>query len=108
MFGDIPVIRGSVKEEVGLEELESLIEELVLAGGLSSDDLEMAVNLRQKQSLTAARQHIQDVLSFLSTATLDCLGVDLRGALESLGEITGKNLNEEVLDRIFHDFCIGK
>jgi tRNA modification GTPase len=108
MLGDIPVIRGSVKEEIGLNELENLIEKLVLAGGLESDDLEMVVNLRQKQSLRQARQHVQEVLSCLETTTLDCLGVDLRGALESLGEVTGKNLQDEVLDRIFHDFCIGK
>jgi tRNA modification GTPase len=108
MLGNIPVIRGSVKEEIGLKELENLIEKLVLAGGLESDDLEMVVNLRQKQSLQQARQHVLEVLSCLTTTTLDCLGVDLRGALESLGEVTGKNLKDEVLDRIFHDFCIGK
>ena len=68
----------------------------------------MVVNLRQKQSLQQARQHVLEVLSCLTTTTLDCLGVDLRGALESLGEVTGKNLKDEVLDRIFHDFCIGK
>jgi len=108
MFPDIPVIRGSVKEEIGLEELESLIEQMVLAGGLNSDDLEMVVNLRQKQSLAAARQHLQDVLDTLQQVPLDCLGVDLQGALEALGEVTGKNLKEEVIDRIFHEFCIGK
>lgn len=108
IFPGIPVIRGSVKEEVGLDELEGLIEEMVLAGGLNSDDLEMAVNLRQKQSLLAARQHAQEVLDSLEKVPLDCLGVDLRGALEALGEVTGKNLKDEVLDRIFHDFCIGK
>lgn len=108
MFPDIPVIRGSVKEEIGLEELESLIEQMVLAGGLKSDDLEMVVNLRQKQSLAAARQHLQDVLDTLQQVPLDCLGVDLQGALEALGEVTGKNLKEEVIDRIFHEFCIGK
>jgi tRNA modification GTPase len=108
MLGSVPIIRGSVKEEIGLKELEDLIEELILAGGLESDDLEMVVNLRQQQSLHQARQHVQEVLSYMETTTLDCLGVDLRGALESLGEVTGKNLKEEVLDRIFHDFCIGK
>jgi tRNA modification GTPase len=108
MLGSVPIIRGSVKEEIGLKELEDLIEELILAGGLESDDLEIVVNLRQQQSLHQARQHVQEVLSYMETTTLDCLGVDLRGALESLGEVTGKNLKEEVLDRIFHDFCIGK
>lgn len=108
IFAGVRIIRGSVKEEIGLDELEESIEEMVLSGGLGSDDLEMVVNLRQKQSLQVTRQHVEEVISNLQSAPLDCLGVDLRGALESLGEITGKNLKEEVLDRIFQDFCIGK
>lgn len=108
VFQGVKVIRGSVKEEIGLEELESTMEEMILAGDLASDDLEMVVNLRHKQSLTAARHHVQEVRSNLHSVPLDCLGVDLRGALEYLGEVTGSSLNEDVLDRIFHDFCIGK
>lgn len=108
IFPDVPVIRGSVKEETGLDELEGSIEEMVLAGELNSDDLEMVVNLRQKHALTTALQHVREVLSGLQEVSLDCLGVDLQGALEALGEITGKSLKDEVLDRIFHDFCIGK
>ena len=108
LFKEVKVIRGSVKEDIGLEELEASIENMVLSGEVQADDMEIMLNMRQKQALLKARKHIEDALFALEDVPLDCLGVDIWGALESLGEITGKNLKEEVLDRIFHDFCIGK
>jgi tRNA modification GTPase len=38
----------------------------------------------------------------------DFLTIDLRGALQALGEITGETATEEIVHRIFHDFCVGK
>ncbi len=107
-FPGVKVIKVSAKEEQGIEEVEDSIEEMVLGGKLQSDDLEIMINLRQREALIRASQHLQDALKELNQVPLDCLGVDVWGALEALGEITGKNLREEVLDRMFHDFCIGK
>ena len=107
-FPGVKVIKVSAKEELGIDELEDNIEEMVLGGKLQSDDLEIMINLRQREALLRARQHLQDALKELNQVPLDCLGVDIWGALEALGEITGKNLREEVIDRMFHDFCIGK
>ncbi len=108
IFGLYHVIRGSVKDEVGLDELEKTIEKLVLSGQVQNDDLELMINLRQKNALLKAQQHIEDTISSIDNAPLDCIGVDVWGALEALGEITGKSLKEDVIQRIFHDFCIGK
>ncbi|MDD3022953.1 MAG: tRNA uridine-5-carboxymethylaminomethyl(34) synthesis GTPase MnmE [Syntrophomonadaceae bacterium] len=108
IFQGVKIIRGSVKEETGLEELEDSIEKMVLSGKLASDDLETMINLRQKAALLQAKKHLQETLEALGTFPLDCLGVDIWGALESLGQVTGKNLKEEIMDRIFHEFCIGK
>ena len=107
-FPGVKVIKVSAKEELGIDKLEDNIEEMVLGGKLQSDDLEIMINLRQREALLRARQHLQDALNELNQVPLDCLGVDIWGALEALGEITGKNLREEVLDRMFSDFCIGK
>ena len=107
-FPGLKVIKVSAKEEQGIEELEDSIEEMVLGGELQSDDLEIMINLRHREALLRAYQHLQDALQELDQVTLDCLGVDVWGALEALGEITGKNLREEVIDRMFQDFCIGK
>jgi tRNA modification GTPase len=44
----------------------------------------------------------------LSLRNLELLALDLRGALDSVGAVTGQTATDEVLDRIFSSFCIGK
>jgi tRNA modification GTPase len=107
-FPAIPIIHGSVHTDAGLEELEQTIEHMVLQGKENNAGLEIMLNVRQADALKRARQHVIDLQQELGKASLDCMGVDLWGALECLAEITGKGLKEEVIDRIFRDFCIGK
>ena len=40
--------------------------------------------------------------------SIDCIDVSLKVAWEKLGEITGENISEDIIDKIFADFCIGK
>lgn len=108
VFSGLPVIRCSMKENIGVELLEDTIENMVLAGNAEQDELELMLNMRQQKALENSAVQIEMVLSQLSPIPLDCLAVDVRGALESLHEITGRNCTEEIVDRIFHDFCIGK
>lgn len=108
LFAGVRVIRGSVKEKTGLDELVTAIKEIVTEGRGNYDGGEIIFNLRQKMALDKAREHINSARESLGQVPLDCLAVDVRGALEALGEITGKNIKEEVLNRIFRDFCIGK
>ena len=68
----------------------------------------MVVNLETKAIPGCRPPASPGCLDTLQQVPLDCLGVDLQGALEALGEVTGENLKEEVIDRIFHEFCIGK
>ena len=72
------------------------------------DGMEIMINLRQKNALLKSREHAASALQEIAAVPLDCLGVDIWGALDCLGELTGKSLKEEMIDRIFHDFCIGK
>ncbi|MEQ8173882.1 MAG: tRNA uridine-5-carboxymethylaminomethyl(34) synthesis GTPase MnmE [Syntrophomonadaceae bacterium] len=102
------VIWVSVKEGQGLELLENTIEEMVFSGLLEGEDYEVAFNLRQKRSMEKGVKSLEDGLNNMGTLPLDCLAVDIGGTLESLGEISGKSLKEDVINRIFHDFCIGK
>lgn len=108
LFPEEIVIRASVKEEYGLDELEQAIEAMVLPVSQRLDGMEIMINLRQKTALLKSRALAENALRELGSAPLDCLGVDIWGALECLGEISGRSLKEEVIDRIFHDFCIGK
>lgn len=102
------VVWVSAKQGQGLELLEVTIEEMAFTGILEGEDYEVAFNLRQKRSTERAIKILEEALSNLGTLPLDCLAVDIGGALESLGEISGKSLREDVINRIFKDFCIGK
>lgn len=108
LFQDVKVIRGSVINEVGLEELEIAIEEKALKGTLSGDGMDIMINLRQREALERTREQVVNARQSMGGVPLDCLAIDVWGALETLGEIKGKTLKEDVIDRIFSEFCIGK
>ncbi len=108
LFQDVRVIRGSVINEIGMEELELAVEEKVLGGILPADGLDIMINLRQKEALERTREQLENALQTIGRVSLDCLAIDVWGALETLGEIRGKTLKEDVIDRIFSEFCIGK
>ncbi|MGB9803912.1 MAG: hypothetical protein ACPLUI_08895, partial [Desulfofundulus sp.] len=60
-------------------------------------------------ALTRCYEHLQEVLRALSAGeNLDLVAIDLKAAWEALGEITGTTVAEDIIDRIFRDFCIGK
>ncbi len=64
---------------------------------------------RHKQALQQALKYLRESLGTLQAGLpLDLIAVDLYHALEALGEITGETVRENVLDRIFAEFCIGK
>ncbi len=107
-FPELKVIWASTKEDIGIQELEDVIEKMAVTGLMDYDNLGLTVSLRQKESLLAGKKYIQEALDAMGEVTLDCLGVDLQNAMASLGEITGRNLKEESINRIFKEFCIGK
>ena len=63
---------------------------------------------RHLSLLRAAQQSLGAALAAFDTQDLDCVAIDIRGAWDKLGEITGVTVTEEVIDRIFDTFCLGK
>jgi tRNA modification GTPase len=64
---------------------------------------------RHKDALRRSLEHIQAAAVTLTDGLpLDFVAIDLRAALEALGEITGETATADLLDRIFAEFCIGK
>lgn len=102
------LIRGSVREDRGIEELENAIEDLALKDAGGSAGLPGMISLRQKMALKSCQQYVSNMRSELGVATLDCLGVDAWGAVEAIGGITGHQLREAAIEMIFREFCIGK
>jgi tRNA modification GTPase len=71
--------------------------------------MDLAINQRQAAALTHAQTSLQQVqITISQQLPLDFWTIDLRDAIQSLGEITGEEVTESVLDQIFSRFCIGK
>ncbi|SHI37142.1 tRNA modification GTPase trmE [Dethiosulfatibacter aminovorans DSM 17477] len=103
------VIKVSIKGNRGLEKIENKIKEEFLKGALDVDDDIIVSNMRHKNLLMKARKSIEEVLeSIEKSLTLECLEVDIMNSLEFLGEITGESVRDDLIDKIFTEFCIGK
>lgn len=63
---------------------------------------------RHRDALASAEKYLQQFSTGLQDANLELLALDLRGALQAVGEVTGQTATDEVLDKIFSSFCIGK
>ena len=76
---------------------------------MQAANLDLAINQRQSAALTRAKTSLQQVQETIANQLpLDFWTIDLRIAIQALGEILGEDVAESVLDRIFSRFCIGK
>ena len=103
-------VRISALGNVGISEMEEMIYEKVWQGGVGGDDRCILSNVRHRESLINALALIKEVETGLETGGFpqDVYLITMRKALGCIGDIFGENFNEEILDRIFSEFCIGK
>ncbi|MHC5857650.1 tRNA uridine-5-carboxymethylaminomethyl(34) synthesis GTPase MnmE [Nostoc sp.] len=93
----------------GIDALEIAILEIVQSGKVQAADMDLAINQRQAAALTQAKISLEQVQATIAQQfPLDFWTIDLRGAIQALGEITGEEVTESVLEIIFSKFCIGK
>ena len=93
----------------GIDDLEKAILASIETQKISATNLDLAINQRQAAVLTRAKVALEQVQQTINEGLpLDFWTIDLRGAIKALGEITGEEVTESVLDRIFSRFCIGK
>jgi tRNA modification GTPase len=93
----------------GIEELKDKIAEEVFFSKKGLDQEVIITNLRHKEALTKAVQSLFWAKnSLLKNMSFEFVALDLRVALDSIGEIVGKVVTEDILNKIFSEFCIGK
>jgi tRNA modification GTPase len=103
------VVETAAAIDLGIDRLESAILKTISSGKLHAADLDIAINQRQAAALIRAQTSLQQVLiTIRSGHPFDFWTIDLRDAIQALGEVTGEDVTESVLDRIFSRFCIGK
>lgn len=102
------ILEVSAKTGEGLEKLKEAIMELFFKGQVTAKDA-VITNTRHKEALIRAKESLNSGLAALkNTMAIDLASIDLRAAWASLGEITGETLEEDIIDKIFSEFCIGK
>jgi len=109
--GQLPwtVARVSCLTGDGIESLKDAIRNLVWSGEIKAEMLEVMVNSRHQNALSRAAAAISRTVDALSGGlTLELAALDLRIAVNAIGEIVGQTTTEDLLDHIFSQFCIGK
>jgi tRNA modification GTPase len=108
LWPDAPVVSVSCVTRAGLETLAETVGQLALGGALHPADAVVS-SARHQDALLRAREHLRAAQRTLGDKLpLDFVSIDLRAALAPLGEITGETATDDLLDRIFAEFCIGK
>ena len=104
-----PAIEVSCRTGAGLESLKDAIKQRVWSGEIKAEMLQVMINSRHQEALQRAREATVRAADALSAdLTLELVAMDLRIAVNAVGEIVGKTSTEDLLDPIFSQFCIGK
>jgi tRNA modification GTPase len=103
------VVEVSCKTGAGIESLKDAIKNLVWSGEINTEMLQVAINSRHQDALNRAHSATSHTIDALRAgSTLELAAMDLRIAVNAVGEIVGKTTTEDLLDTIFSQFCIGK
>lgn len=108
-FPNFSWIQLSVQNKKGIERLKKKISQMIFGEDeITAQDVTIS-NIRQLHLLEKTEQSLESAMNgFRTSVPLDGIEVDLRDAYRFLAEITGESIEEDVLDRIFQNFCVGK
>ena len=103
------VVQTVIPEGKGLAKLKATISEVLLGGELVIGESPILTNARHQEALRRANEGLNYAIESLENGMPpDLIAVDLRISLDGFGDIVGKTTTEDILDRIFSQFCVGK
>jgi len=103
------IINISAKNKEGIEELAKAVKQLFINEKLLNSERAMLSNVRHIGKFKEVLQALNDAKkAALDQIPIDFVEIDLRKAWANLGEITGQSSNEDLLDHLFANFCLGK
>lgn len=103
------ILEISALKNFGIKNLEEKIISMFFEGKIEIENKALITNVRCENALKEAFKYLKEFLDDIKNdIPLDCAEVNLRLCYNSLGEITGESICEEILDNIFSNFCIGK
>jgi len=99
----------SALKNEGTDELKNKIKELFNLEQLETEDLSYLTNAYALAILKNSLKSIEDIkMGIKNNLTVDMLEIDLKKIWEDLGVIIGENYDEELIDQLFTQFCLGK
>lgn len=105
---DLPIIETSMKENIGIEELEEKIQDIFDTKVINRESL-IITNTRHERLLKSADEKLDNSLEDIKRGiSLDAVEVDLRSSYKDLGLIIGESVSDEIMDKVFKEFCVGK
>ncbi len=108
-FNGFKIKETSIRNEVGIEEIENEITELFCDNQISENNEYLVTNVRHKDLIDKAIESLKEALiAYDSGMPLDMMTIDIKASLDYLGQITGDCTSEDILNEIFSKFCIGK
>jgi len=106
---NMEIVRVSALKKTGIDKLIKKIRRNLFFQEGGVDEEVLLTNVRHRESILKAISHIKTARETIEKGlSQEFVVLDLRGALDSLGEITGKTTTDDILNRIFSEFCIGK
>ena len=104
-----PVVKTSVLTGEGLNELKKTMVSSVFENNIDLSASDVVFTIRQRVVLGRALDILEQTSDSLNEGIgYELVAIDLRKALDTIGEVTGEVLTDDILDRIFSEFCIGK
>ena len=105
---DLPIIETSMTENIGIDKLEETITEIFDTSEINRESI-LITNTRHERLLNQAGKKLDDSLTDIKMGIpLDAVEVDLRGSYDDLGLIIGESVSDEIMDKVFKEFCVGK
>lgn len=102
------IIETSMISRDGIDKLEGAIFEIFDSKELNKESL-IITNLRHERLLNSSMKKLESSLNDIkSNVPIDCVEVDLRDSYDDLGLIIGETVSDEIMDKVFREFCVGK
>ena len=100
----------SAMKNIGIDEMEDKIYHHIVDGNVEDSSQKITItNVRHKSALEKTKQYVENIFDTIHAGLpMDLMAVDIKGALDSLSEVTGEISSEDLLDHIFSNFCVGK
>ena len=105
---EIPVVYGNTKSLNGIKTLKEKIIEMFNLDKIIIDEKSLTSNVRQENLIKESLNKLEDVLKNVKVMPVDMLAIDIKIAWDLLGEITGESYQDELIDLLFKNFCLGK